>query len=165
MGRGLTAAERAMDPAARFWSYVDRRGPNDCWNWKRGVTKAGYPVFMAEGRRNTYTHRWAWEFTTGEQLPPEVLVLHRCDNKRCCNPAHLLKGNYALNNRDACQKQRRGGLHRSKLSYEIACSIREAAAAGIRLSVLADTYGVTYAAVRHIVRGSGWSAPPPALLA
>gem|GEM_PF-6576504 len=34
-----------MDVSDRFWSKVDIRGPNDCWEWQAKRHPRGYGVF------------------------------------------------------------------------------------------------------------------------
>lgn len=41
---------------ARFWSKVDKRGPDECWEW-RGNLSAGYGSFSALGKTmNAHRH-------------------------------------------------------------------------------------------------------------
>lgn len=49
------------------------------------------------------SHRMAYALTNG---PPENDVLHRCDNRPCCNPAHLWDGTQADNMADMVAKGR-----------------------------------------------------------
>ena len=51
-------------------------------------------------------HRLAWEAYNAEPIPEGLLVLHKCDNPRCFNPAHLFLGTHADNNQDSCRKNR-----------------------------------------------------------
>lgn len=71
----------------RLWSKVDKKGPDECWNWTGKVTVQGYgrlwmrkisPVLNS-------VNKLAFYFTYG--YLPEVL-LNDCGNTRCCNPAH-----------------------------------------------------------------------------
>lgn len=71
----------------RFWSNVDKKGPNDCWEWKGYVGLNGY------GRiSNLYAHRIAHSLATGWDVGSSEWILHNCDNPICCNPAHLRAG-------------------------------------------------------------------------
>lgn len=86
---------------ARFWSKADRRGPDECWEWKacRTTKRGGYGQFrvtLAPGKNVVlYSHRAAYEATFG--APPVGLLRHKCDNPPCCNPAHLIPGTHADN--------------------------------------------------------------------
>lgn len=93
----------------RFWSKVDRGGPDDCWNWTACAQREGYGRFMRRGRVWQATHV-AWELHHGAPPPKGALVCHRCDNPRCVNPAHLFIGTHLDNRRDCVAKGRaRGG--------------------------------------------------------
>lgn len=72
----------------RFWSKVNRRGPEDCWDWI-ALTKAngGYGQLMIGGR-NIRAHRYAYELLVGP-IPDGLTLDHLCRNRLCVNPAHL----------------------------------------------------------------------------
>ncbi|MBN2192871.1 MAG: HNH endonuclease [Polyangiaceae bacterium] len=101
-----------FDPTlkARFWSRVDRRGPEECWPWLARVKQDGYGLVDVDvdGKRTTtVVNRVAWELTRGE-IPEGLLVCHHCDNPRCCNPSHLFLGTNADNHWDMRRKGRAG---------------------------------------------------------
>lgn len=75
---------------ARFWSKVDRRGPDDCWLWTANTTKAqdGYGLFYVTGRSAVVAHRWSYEQVHGP-LDRHLVVDHLCRTRLCVNPAHL----------------------------------------------------------------------------
>jgi hypothetical protein len=69
-----------------FWRLVDKKGPDDCWNWLRYPSMYGYGTFYFEGVRKR-VHVLAYEFTKGK-LGPGISLHHTCENKICCNPDH-----------------------------------------------------------------------------
>lgn len=89
---------------ARFWSYVDKRGENECWNWT-GDTNYGYGKFYAGGKVNQHnfrSHRVAWVLANGRQIRAGFVVAHApviCHNRLCCNPKHLLETTQKENKR------------------------------------------------------------------
>jgi hypothetical protein len=145
---------RPPNPPERLWKYVDERGEDECWLWRGAVRRRGYGVFSLNGR-SVVAHRLAYELATGE-APGEKLVCHRCDNPRCCNPAHLFLGTHTDNVRDMLEKGRgrppRGEQHHSaKLTVTAVREIRRRRAAGEKLVDLAREYGVGDARLSVIV--------------
>jgi hypothetical protein len=88
----------------RFWEKVAVGEPDQCWEWTSAKIPVGYGQFFLQGKPR-YAHRVAFEMTKGE-VPPEMNVLHTCDNPGCCNPDHLWLGTQQDNVRDMMQKGR-----------------------------------------------------------
>ena len=100
-------------------------------------------------------HRIAYALGNG-CTPGQLLVCHRCDNTRCCNPAHLFLGTYADNMADMCAKGRSGVGEvnsRAKLTESLVQAILNS---DEPRSALADHYGVTRATIDKILRGETW---------
>lgn len=91
-----------------FWGKIERGGADECWAWRANRNQSGYGLFdiRIDGRRTSVgAHRKAWELTNGP-IPDGLLVMHRCDNPPCCNPAHLMLGTFKDNSADMVAKGR-----------------------------------------------------------
>ena len=97
----------------RFWSKV-KKGPG-CWNWLAGCTSAGYAEFSIK-LKVLRCNRFVWELTYGE-IPEGMMVLHKCDNRRCVRPDHLYLGSGVDNMNDVKRANPGFGSHISRL-YE-----------------------------------------------
>lgn len=53
-------------------------------------------------------HRLAWVLANGREVPPDKLVLHRCNRPSCCNPKHLYIGTHQDNADDKVRAGRQG---------------------------------------------------------
>ena len=104
----------------RAWSYVQQRGPSDCWEWQasRGTKGYGQINFRA---KVLLAHRVIWTISNNREIPEGMVIYHTCDNPPCCNPAHLKLGTYQDNALDACRKGRHRGSRTDDLVMCWAC--------------------------------------------
>lgn len=72
-----------------------------CWEWTRSL-REGYGQFHpgSFSDKNLAVHRFSYETFCDELLKGEV-VRHKCHNRKCCNPEHLLKGSHKDNWNDS----------------------------------------------------------------
>jgi hypothetical protein len=79
-----------------------------CWEWNGAKTSFGYGKMNIKenGQRVTRNvHRLVARVAYGP-IPAGMIVCHRCDVAKCCNPEHLYIGTYMDNSRDAIQRGR-----------------------------------------------------------
>ena len=141
----------------RFWEKVNRRGPDDCWEWQACRTQDGYGMFRIDGS-TCRAHRVAFVIVNGDA---KLQVLHHCDNPPCCNPNHLYAGTNDNNVRDRDKKGRaadhRGEKHgRAKLTEDNVHEIRRLRENGWLLREIAEEYGIHLSQVFRICNGKHW---------
>lgn len=76
---------------ARFWSKVDVRGADECWNWIAGKFSNGYGSFAVDGA-SYGAHVIAFQISKGRAPREGYEVAHApviCHTRACCNFAHL----------------------------------------------------------------------------
>src|SRR5688572_26440754 len=71
---------------ARFWRRVEKLSSEDCWPWL-GALRQGYGAIKHDGQVLS-AHVVSFVIHKGA-VPRNRLVTHTCDNRICCNPAHL----------------------------------------------------------------------------
>jgi hypothetical protein len=146
----------------RFWSKVDRRGPDDCWLWTAAVDKRGYGKFSIARSQWTAASRVAYALSNGI-IPDGTFICHSCDNPGCCNPAHLWIGDSKSNHDDMLDKGRQhcprnDGEHnpRAIFTADDVLSIRQRIAQGETRMAISREYGVSWGTVDHAVRKITW---------
>lgn len=70
-------------PEEYFWLKVEARDETDCWPWHGAITSNGYGKLG-----DLYAHRFSYELHVGD-IPEQLVIDHRCRNRRCVNPRHL----------------------------------------------------------------------------
>lgn len=151
----------------RFWQRADRSGGEDsCWVWHGAKSADGYGRAKFNGK-DTQVHRISWMLRHG-RIPDGLCIRHRCDNRPCCNPAHLEIGTWADNVRDMVIRGRhlRGeSAPSAKLTAENVEDIRRGFRNGVTRYQLAARFGVCHKQICNIVSGAQWkhSATTPSV--
>lgn len=149
-----------------FWAKVDgdRRERNGCWEWKGSCNNTGYGTVAWHGKVYTAHRVSAWlvglvkDLNAPKDKRAKTHVLHKCDNRKCCNPSHFFLGSYTDNQVDAYTKKRKiqpkGEKHsNAKLTNKEATQIRKLYSKGMIQTVLANKFGVSQRTISLIVRG------------
>ncbi len=135
------------DDAERFWAFVDKRGPEDCWPWTGYTDKSGYGQFKIGGKKGktVRSNQVAFALSNGEEA--EFGVLHSCDNTSCGNPAHLRDGTQVENMADVSTRGRnrtpRPGNGFTKISDKQSLQIHKLHLDGLNFSQLARRFNIT----------------------
>ncbi len=169
---------------ARFWKYVDKKGPNECWLW-RGPLYKGYGRFWLGTQYQKLSgksvfgstipvHRASHLMFNGS-IPEGLLVCHKCDVPCCVNPRHLWVGTPKQNTTDMYQKGRaavgdrngsrlyperilRGNTHpRRKLGEAQVREIRHIReSTKLSLREIGEMFGINLTGVHKIVTQRTW---------
>jgi hypothetical protein len=156
--RGERPATCRLPAYARFDAKVDRSGgPKACWPWTTGYTSEGYGKFWFDGR-NVTSNRFVL-FRKNGRWPDQAL--HTCDNRACCNPAHLYDGSTQQNVADRVRRKRSAVGERSPWAVLTTGQVRmiknklRYPRFGLG-SALARKFGVSKGTVSDIKHGRRW---------
>jgi len=143
----------------RFWKKVQKRAPNECWpviaKWAR------YGNMRVPGQnKHVGIHRVAYTLFVGA-IPDGMVVMHACDNPKCCNPAHLGVGTNLDNQRDMIAKGRKlTGAARGSDSYKAVLNEDKVryikAHPELSNSELGVKFGVVSNTINAIRKGKSW---------
>lgn len=146
-----------------FWAKVAKGKKADCWEWQGAISSSGYGSVFWHGKAYT-AHRiaaWLNKLVDSPSAPEHsrtpLHVLHKCDNRKCCNPSHFFLGSFADNQKDAYSKQRRaqpkGEKHaNAKLTAKQVAEIRKRYEKGEYQYPLAKEFGVSQRVISLIIR-------------
>jgi hypothetical protein len=149
----------------RFWEKVSKRDVQSCWEWTAHCLKSGYGWFAVRKGLSRGAHRVSAVFAgLIDRIDSELHVLHKCDNPKCVNPAHLFTGTNADNVADKVSKGRTGWKAQpgtkngmSKLVDSQVLFIRRLYASGkFSQSQLGSAFGVGQPTIHKIVNGHRW---------
>jgi hypothetical protein len=162
-------------PAIRYLDKVDKRGPEECWEWSGGRFEKGYGAFRLSAKRMVKAHRFGFELLIGP-IPAGLYVCHTCDNPPCQNPRHWFLGTHKDNAHDREQKMRgryktlgplppkpKVGRARgerdgnAKLTEADVLEIRRLSTTGVSQRSIAERFGITQVNVSSIARRRTWA--------
>lgn len=156
----------------RFATRFQVDAKSGCWNWVGTKNAKGYGVIGGEinGKRyvpagaNMLAHRASWLIFNGDIPEGEgahgTVVMHKCDNPACVNPAHLMLGTQSDNVLDMVQKGRKvsgtpSGVKHWNSSIKDQADIDLICSTEGQTQELAERYGVHVATIKKIRRRNG----------
>ncbi len=145
----------------RFWSKVNIKGEDDCWEWLGNHDLEGYGKLSAF-HTSFMAHRIMY-FLKKEKFSEDLKILHTCDNPSCCNPNHLKLGTQKDNVQDCINKNRRSpqngeNNHRSILTEKDVKEIKRLYETGqYSYRKLGDIFGVKESTISYAIKGISWS--------
>ena len=143
-------------------SRVDMDPTTQCWNWRQCTNLKGYGVTSKKTvgykeHGSTLIHRIAYmEYKNTVQK--DMLVLHTCDNPKCCNPEHLYEGTAKDNADDMISRGRapHGERHPNAILNASDVVYIRYSDHGLSSRQLADKFGVARVTIRDIIQNRKW---------
>lgn len=144
-----------------FWSQVDlSKGLSACCIWLGYTDRDGYGVVGLCGIKQKFRVNRIAYYLFYEIDPAGFQVMHSCDNRLCCNPAHLSLGTHQDNMRDRELKKRcpQGEVHYgAKLDNKKASDIRSMWLSGsFTQPELAEKYHVSTHTIHKVIKNKTW---------
>jgi hypothetical protein len=131
---------------------------NGCWVCLKAYSSNGYPYMRRNGKQQTVA-RWAYENKFGPIEKGQVLR-HKCDNKGCINPDHMMLGSTKDNVRDAHERglAPKGATHgMSKILVDDVRAMQLLNQNGFTSSWIARLFRLNKSTVARILNGKHWT--------
>jgi|JI8StandDraft_1071087.scaffolds.fasta_scaffold59547_2 hypothetical protein len=144
----------------RFWSKTEQHS-NGCILWVAGQCGDGYGWFSLKGK-GIKAHRFSWQLANLREIPPGMVIRHKCDTPTCVNPNCLDIGTPKDNMRDMDSRGRRASIVGknnpwARLTIERVNALRELHNGGASYRLLALAAGVKKATIAHLISGRTWN--------
>jgi hypothetical protein len=146
------------------WDLVAKASDDECWEWQGCKNSTGYGS-MTVSQKIYSAHRIVFALTYPDTISIKAptdkkekqFILHKCDNRICCNPNHMVLGNYNDNNKDAKAKGRsnapKGASHKlAKLTQEQANQVREIYKTGLSFVDIGKMFNLHANNISRIVK-------------
>lgn len=168
LGQNAVLPDAIDELGPKFWESVKfPNGLSGCWEVQR-TTKKGYGLaYIGKSgliHKEFVAHRLLFFFNNPD-ADQSLMCLHRCDNRRCCNPAHIFLGTAQDNTDDMIAKGRanyargeRAGC--AKFNAQIVHEVRRLYATGLGYRKVGQLTGVSRSHVKSIVIGRAWAHLP-----
>ena len=147
-----------MTVEQRFWSKVDKRGPDECWPWLGYRKPKGYGRFHYQGRNRSAPV--VALILSGIAIPDGREPDHTCYNPPCVNPKHLdvvtsleniQRGRARA--RILCQAADKPATHNASLTADQVRAIRADPRGYVRLS---KALGISKWAIKDVKDGTSY---------
>lgn len=145
--------------ATRFWSNVDIRNKDQCWEWKAGKWKAGYGIFRYAG--NIWVASRISYYLSNGPFDERLMVCHHCDWTSCVSPNCLFADTAKGNTNDAQIKGRwnapKGEENgHAKFTDETVKEAFKMYQDGQTLNMIASMFSVSKSMVWNIIHLRNW---------
>lgn len=148
-----------MNSKKLILSKVDIRSKNECWNWLGAINKDGYGRICYNGTHH-FSHRLVLSFFHPRKKLDGKIVMHICDNTKCCNPKHLVVGSHVDNQMDKVRKNRQAKGEKNGQSILTEQQVRAARKKYkphvVTYQMIANEYGVSKDTIQKAIRGIYW---------
>lgn len=116
--------------------------------------KGGYARIQGDDGRIWQAHALAWTHRNGP-VPKGMILMHLCDNPRCCNPDHMKIGTHKENAEHKMKNGRAGKI----AGKDKAISIAEffLGNPGIDMSAISAKFQISVRTAINITTGRAWS--------
>jgi hypothetical protein len=152
--RKLKESYKSHRAPIKYLKYVINK-ETKCWEVvSHKPDSKGYVCVYRNGK-TIKAHRYSYKLFKGD-IPEGMVILHKCDNRRCINPDHLDYGTIADNTYDMVSKKRHGYGETAGMSILTEKEVYEIRVSKLPLKMLSEQYDVTYEAIASIKAGRTW---------
>lgn len=147
-------ARPKIDPIERFNQKYIIDEETGCWNWIGYIEPNGYGHSYYK-RKTIRAHKLSYILFKND-VNPDLVICHSCNNRKCVNPDHLREDTRSSNSIDMVNS---GNQMQQKLSFDEVIEIKKALKHYYKGQVndLAHFYKVNHRTISGIKTGKRWS--------
>jgi hypothetical protein len=131
------------------FTKIKMGGEDECWDYTGRWNERARNCYYRLGGKDVIPYRLVYELVHGIELRSDQLILHSCDNRRCCNPRHMRIGDHAENMQDMRERERHGLPHHTVRAILKLC----ADFPDLTDAVIASRFGLSRRHVNNIRNG------------
>lgn len=138
----------------RIFDRIEIDPVTRCWNWTGCLINSGYAQ-ISTNNKDILVHRIMYQYIHGNIPTDKPLILHRCDNRKCCNPLHLYAGTHQNNTDDRIKRNPAAWIpgSKGKISELTDQHILEIRSAKESNRILSERYNVNLIIIHYIQTG------------
>lgn len=149
----------------RARDFIDDRhniNSDGCWVWNALIHKSGYGrvtnTKLIKNIGTYYAHQLSYVLYKGMYDRDKQIICHRCDNRKCVNPAHLYVGTHQDNVADRMARTNSylGEYNPNVKLTNIAVMIVKRNSGNWSTKQLAEMFGCHMSTINKIKQGVTW---------
>lgn len=152
----MTSKTKKGEAANFFNSVALLCKTDDCLIWPFKLSKKGYGEIFYQGKKR-FVHRCICETVSGPPPSPTHEAAHKCGNRPCCNPKHLIWKTKLENKADELLHNTRNRGDKNGSAKLTEADIHQIRSLKLPRREIRELYGIGKTQLHNIIHKQKWS--------